>query len=1462
MNEHPQLEGWLNWLVNHSLQAGVLVLLVLAVQWLFRRRMASRWRFALWWIVLVRLLLPFNPQSVVSVFNVLQPSVRVAGPRYYLPPVVPRPEASVAVVQNPPVEENVAVSAPVVPSMNLPEPVKPGTPAPVIPKHVLTWDDFLIPGLAGFWLLGAVILSGVVAVQVLRFNRKLARAMAPADPLWQELLDECRREFGVVRRIELLETDAVQSPALFGLFRLRLLVPRGFGGQFAGRELRYIFLHEIAHVKRGDLWLNWLVTVLQIVHWFNPLLWLGFARLRADRELACDELALLRAGDTAGTAYGQTVMKLLENLSRPAAIPGLVGILEDKKQMRRRISMIANFRRPGRWSALAVILIVALAAAALTDAQTQKPAADDAGPGSTPVSTRGESPVARPDLIGAVSAKGGVPLPVPASVFIAAAGPKTGTSVFCPSCYADCVKHAQTDAQGNFKIESLDPQLTFQILAVAKGYKPRYVSKVDPADGKPVKVELSPIESADAAPDRSLRGRVVDAKGKAIAGAVVEMMGVQRESGGVWGAVEGVDPLAVTDEKGEFLLTAKDPFDGMDVKVSARTFADKRFNNVPRDKSNELSLTEGAALTGRVMAGGRPLAGVTVGVSGADRISQNFLGHFKVGTGANGKFLLANLPPNADFFLYGVMDTMGEHGVIPVQRIHTGKDGETTDAGDLVAAPGHRLAGRVVLADGQPVPARTRLLVSRDSAWDSLQLTLDQDGNFDAMNVPDETVILSARVKGYHLSTQNKSFDPLNPFRLMGHVDREITNLVFLLEKGPDPRPDYGHGDPDYMELQNRPLRGAEGGPDHSRELMVSGRVLDAGTKEPVLSFQVTPGEADQFGRASWNTPHSLQCTNGVYVAYINKRASDPRLKVDADGYLPQAVNLTPQNASNVDFYLEKGAGPSGTVLNSDGKPAGGVSVVLLDGKDNRVGLWLRGKLTSFYDQSKVIKTDANGNFSFKPEWGIIAVATGSSNGFCVVDLKALATNPVIRLEPLGEITGTLKRTSGPGAHEDLDLEFGGGELVSSGINLNIHTVSDSQGRFKFEGVPPGRYQLSYREPMSQNGWQNMALKEVAVRPNESTEEKISTSDRPAKQASQNGWQQPPAKRIPGQEIKGVVLLPDGKPAADADVALQVEGQYLGIGKGRFSGGGRDDGRTISVSSDGSFTLPMFEKAESVVALNEEGFAQVSLEQLKALPQITLQKWGRIEGTLRVGHRAGTNEQVVLSQPSMLAYGIRHVPGQTNNPLNRPIYDFSAFKASTDDQGRFVIRYVPPGENTIARLVSIGAGSWSHSPLATIDVEPGETVVTNVGGGGRTISGRIKFDTNAPAKLEQAYLAISTHRPEYMNRLRQLKTDEERRAFAASAEAQAFRRSFHNFAAHIKSDGSFSAEEVLPGNYDVRFQPTGPPTFPPKAIAYFAMDQQLVVPAAKNADDDSPVDCGTIELVEHPVPVPEKSQTY
>ena len=150
-----------------------------------------------------------------------------------------------------------------------------------------------------------------------------------------------------------------------------MLLPADLRSGLTREELRHVFLHELAHLKRHDMPVHCVTGFLQLLNWFNPVLWFAFRRMAADRELACDELALSCAGEGEKRAYGQTIIKLLEQCSRPAALPGLVGILEDKGQMRRRILMIAGFKPSRRWSLLAAALLAVLGLVALTDAQVE-----------------------------------------------------------------------------------------------------------------------------------------------------------------------------------------------------------------------------------------------------------------------------------------------------------------------------------------------------------------------------------------------------------------------------------------------------------------------------------------------------------------------------------------------------------------------------------------------------------------------------------------------------------------------------------------------------------------------------------------------------------------------------------------------------------------------------------------------------------------------------------------------------------------------------------------------------------------------------------------------------------------------------------------------------------------------------------------------------------------------------------
>jgi len=138
----------------------------------------------------------------------------------------------------------------------------------------------------------------------------------------------------------------------------------------------------------------------------------------------------------------------------------------------------------------------------------------------------------RPDLTGVVKDEDGTPL-ADASVFIYTAGPKAGNGILCPSCYADCRKRAVTDLHGHFRIESLDGALLFRVLVVAKGHRPEFVGKVDPA-AKSIDVTLNHANEALSA-RQQLKSRVIDTDSKPIPGAVVSIRGVSRgESHPVW----------------------------------------------------------------------------------------------------------------------------------------------------------------------------------------------------------------------------------------------------------------------------------------------------------------------------------------------------------------------------------------------------------------------------------------------------------------------------------------------------------------------------------------------------------------------------------------------------------------------------------------------------------------------------------------------------------------------------------------------------------------------------------------------------------------------------------------------------------------------------------------------------------------------------------------------------------------
>jgi hypothetical protein len=249
----------------------------------------------------------------------------------------------------------------------------------------------------------------------------------------------------------------------------------------------------------------------------------------------------------------------------------------------------------------------------------------------------------------------------------------------------------------------------------------------------------------------------------------------------------GVDPLAVTNQRGEFMIASEEPDVALYLEVSAPRRATRIFDLLPTgEKVHELKLGEGAYVTGTLVRDGRPVAGVTVGLCQADRGAGTFVGEYMIDTGEKGRFEVSNVVPNSEVYLYTKMKDAGRFGFLPVKSLTLGDHGSRFEAGPLALEPAHRLAGRVRLTDGKPVPADTQILVSREYAWDTACVTLDPDGRFALSGVPTEPLEIVARIPGYRLATSRMPFQQMRSGTFAVYVEGDRADLEVFLE--PDPQ--------------------------------------------------------------------------------------------------------------------------------------------------------------------------------------------------------------------------------------------------------------------------------------------------------------------------------------------------------------------------------------------------------------------------------------------------------------------------------------------------------------------------------------------------------------------------------------------------------------------------------------------------------------------------------------------------
>lgn len=331
----------IQWIITSS----VLIAIIAVLRFLLRGKISLKLQYALWALVLIRLLLPFSVfESPASVLNVIQErEEKTELPPYY--------EAYVPGTVDP--------VTPVIPDEDIyilddyVEQIAPDTDITIDKEgfvtepeiRVITAKDILIP----VWIGGTALFGAVFAVSNLRFSKNLKNS----------------REYisGTKAWLPVYKSSAVKTPCLFGMFKPSIYVTEEVLKD--EKTLCHVLEHETTHYRHGDHIWSVLRCFCLALHWYNPLVWLAAFLSMRDSELACDEDTIKRIGEEERIEYGRTLINLTCEKPAVGILSAATTMTGSKSSIKERILLIA--KKPKMlWITAAFVAIIAVFAVGCT----------------------------------------------------------------------------------------------------------------------------------------------------------------------------------------------------------------------------------------------------------------------------------------------------------------------------------------------------------------------------------------------------------------------------------------------------------------------------------------------------------------------------------------------------------------------------------------------------------------------------------------------------------------------------------------------------------------------------------------------------------------------------------------------------------------------------------------------------------------------------------------------------------------------------------------------------------------------------------------------------------------------------------------------------------------------------------------------------------------------------------------
>lgn len=336
-----------------SVTGSIIAIVIILVKGMFKNSLNALWQYYIWFLLIIRLIIPAGIKTPLSKFN----KIEFTNYKVQTNSNLYKSASDLKSVGKVDLGSNDKISQLKSNEEN------------TLKQRIAEDFNYYFNIASIVWMSGVVLIVLIVLFINCIFIFKVNKQPLCRDESTIDILKKCKSIMNISRDIPVICDSYIKVPSLFGNIKPKILISTDLIFRLSDEQKKYIFLHELSHFKRKDIFVSWIMLFCGILNWFNPVICFSLKRMWEDCELACDAYVLSYLKEGEQREYGSTIINLAEIMSNIIYVPGVTGIVSTNSNIKRRIIMIKKFKKnPCKRLIAAVCILIAVCITGITNA--------------------------------------------------------------------------------------------------------------------------------------------------------------------------------------------------------------------------------------------------------------------------------------------------------------------------------------------------------------------------------------------------------------------------------------------------------------------------------------------------------------------------------------------------------------------------------------------------------------------------------------------------------------------------------------------------------------------------------------------------------------------------------------------------------------------------------------------------------------------------------------------------------------------------------------------------------------------------------------------------------------------------------------------------------------------------------------------------------------------------------------